>query len=50
MPREIIFRGYNDKNEGLTCGYCHQKFKVNEKLIRTCSKYYHKECFEKLLH
>jgi len=50
MPREIMFRGYNGNNEGLTCSFCGQKFKINEKVIRTKTRYYHKRCFQKLLH
>jgi len=50
MAKEIVFRGYNTHNEGLTCAVCGQKFKINEKLVRTCTKYYHLSCFQKLLH
>jgi len=50
MPREIIFRGYDDKNEGLTCAFCGLPFKIGDRIVKTSTKRYHKSCYEKLLH
>jgi hypothetical protein len=32
------------------CSWCHAKFRLGERIVKTNTKRYHKKCFEKLQH